>query len=129
MILPHGMLSIATVNTNGYDRQFFADKAWGGYYFPRHLNVFNEKQLKNFLEGFGLRTALQKNLLAPIIWLNSLEITFGPESGKKHTIPAKVFSPLNPLSMSAVTLIDLTMRALGKTTSNQMIVMQKNGEN
>lgn len=125
---PGGKLSVSTVNTNGYDRPWFAARSWGGYYFPRHLNLFSDIQLENYLESFGLKICMKKNLLAPVIWLNSLEAAWGPEGKGKVSLPRPLFAPTNPVSMSIVTCLEILARFAGRTTSNQITVMQKDEE-
>jgi ubiquinone/menaquinone biosynthesis C-methylase UbiE len=38
---PGGFISIETPDRDGYDRKLFRKSLWGGYYFPRHLHLFD----------------------------------------------------------------------------------------
>lgn len=122
---PGGFLSVSTVNTEGYDRAHFASKAWGGYYFPRHLNLFSHDQLRSYLESFDLETVRWRSLLAPIIWLHSLEAYFGPQSGRKHILGRDFFSPSNPVLLALFTVVDGVARLFGRITSNQIVCLRK----
>jgi len=70
-LVPGGYLSIETINIDGYDRRFFKDGCWGGYFFPRHMNLFNFTSLKRLMKNHELIVEKQFSLLAPINWVFS----------------------------------------------------------
>ena len=57
----------------GLYRRFFASGAWEGYYFPRHLNLYNFGRLAALLNRVGLAVESRRNLPAPLIWSYSLQ--------------------------------------------------------
>lgn len=118
---PGGMFSVCTPNTDGYDRPWFPDAAWGGYYFPRHLNLFSREGLSRYMERFGLRVKERNSLLAPLIWMSTaraLQIRRGWPRWMRLKDGNVVFLVL-------FTLMDMAALALGKTTSNQQVVAVK----
>ncbi|MBI5578838.1 MAG: class I SAM-dependent methyltransferase [Deltaproteobacteria bacterium] len=120
-----GCLSIETPNLAGYDRRFFAQGIWGGYYFPRHLNLFSAESLGRLLQGCGFEIVLKKNLLAPIIWTFSLHARFAPS--RAPSARARFFSDRNPICLGLFSAVDLLALLGGATTSNQKIIARKTG--
>jgi 2-polyprenyl-3-methyl-5-hydroxy-6-metoxy-1,4-benzoquinol methylase len=123
ILSPFGHLILATPNTQGYDRHFFIKGLWGGYYFPRHLNLFNESQLIRMLDECGLETIQSRSLVAPIIWCYSIKAfmkTRLPSANWVH----RLIDVNNLLLMSIFTALDLIAILFRMTTSNQEIIVR-----
>ena len=113
-----GLVSIATPNLQGYDRRWFSQDAWGGYHFPRHLNLFTPESLGRLLARYGFRLAQRTNLAAPLIWLATSQNIAG-----RYGVRARWFlSESNLPLLAAFTTLDLLMTALGGATSNQQVI-------
>lgn len=124
---PGGNISIETPNSDGYDRAFFRRSFWGGYYFPRHLHLFDSDGLKSCVENSGLTVVYQGYLLAPIIWIFSVHalISHGLNDGRAKEMVSEILSDRNPLCLAVFTLVDLLARLVGFPTSNQKIIGRK----
>ncbi|MBU1172426.1 MAG: class I SAM-dependent methyltransferase [Proteobacteria bacterium] len=124
---PGGRISIETPNRVGYDRRFFKDSFWGGYYFPRHLHLFDKTGLTALLEKNGFVVEYHAYLLAPIIWAFSFHGLFShaPWAGGCLKRLAGFFSDRNPLCLSIFTLVDILARLCGLATSNQKFIARK----
>jgi SAM-dependent methyltransferase len=122
---PNGFVSIETVNISGYDRRWFGDTFWGGYYFPRHLNLFSFASLARLLRETGFALVSQYSLLAPIIWTYSLHGYLSGREGENKHLLAGFFTDSNPLCLAAFSLLDLLTISLGFVSSNQKTVAQK----
>jgi ubiquinone/menaquinone biosynthesis C-methylase UbiE len=120
-----GMISIETVNISGYDRQFFSKACWGGYYFPRHLNLFSSKTLRQFLLDNGFEIQKQYSLLAPVIWTYSIHAFLCPGPEEKESWTYRFFSDSNPLCLGFFAIIDIIAILSKFTTSNQKIIARK----
>lgn len=120
----NGFLSIETPNISGYDRKFFKSK-WGGYYFPRHLNLFSFETLARLLKKTGYKVVKQKNLVAPIMWAFSFNACLGPRREKQQAFWVKFFTDRNPLCLAFFTCLDFIAIKLGLTSSNQKTIAQK----
>ncbi|MCD4779944.1 MAG: class I SAM-dependent methyltransferase [Candidatus Omnitrophica bacterium] len=120
-----GLISIETVNMDGYDRKIVTDGKWGGYYIPRHLNLFTFKSLRRLLEECGYTVQHQYSLLAPIIWTFSLHAVLCPTFREKKSLADKFFSDRNPVCLALFTLVDILASLCGQTTSNQKIIAKK----
>lgn len=121
---PGGHILIETPNTDGWDRRFFADGAWGGYYFPRHLNLYNFQRLADLLRKSGLSIVSQKNLPAPLIWIYSLQALVQQRFGWRSKLSA-VFGVKNLLLIGFFAVLDMAAAAIGMQTSNQQAVAIK----
>ncbi len=116
-----GVVSISTPNLDGYDRRLFKDRAWGGYHFPRHLNLFTAESLGRFVEAFGFQAIRTANLAAPLIWVASLHNYLMTKRYAAH----RLFTDSNLIVLSIATLLDMAAARLGAATSNQQLIAKK----
>ncbi len=121
----NGMISIETVNIKGYDRFFFRKSFWGGYYFPRHMNLFSFGSMDAILKKTGFEVVKHYSLLAPIIWTFSVHAFLARRPERKQSFPGRFFSDRNPLSLMIFTCIDLIAVFFHLTTSNQKVIARK----
>jgi len=126
-LTPGGYISIETPNRDGYDRAIFRRSYWGGYYFPRHLHLFDQAGLKSCVETSGLNVVHQAHLLAPIIWIFSVHalLFHGLNEGRTKNVLSEIFSDRNLFCLAVFTLVDLLARLAGFSTSNQKIIGRK----
>jgi len=120
-----GLLAIETPNPDGWDRVFFKSGAWGGYYWPRHLNLFSSHNLCAVVERAGFKVVSKQNLLAPPCWIYSIQFTAHRLGAGKWV--NKVFADNNVVLLAAFAVIDGIAKLFGATTSNQKIVAVKVG--
>lgn len=118
---PGGLISISTPSTEGYDRKWFSDGTWGGYYAPRHLNLFSPDTLNQLLNGCGFRVISSKPLTAPLVWVRNC--SYSLKSGN-HKL-ASFFYDENLLAVGLFFIIDRLAIALGKPTSNQQVIAER----
>jgi len=123
---PGGAVSIETPNTDGYDRKLFRRGAWGGYYLPRHLNLFSTKNLQRILKNAGFEFVSMQNLAAPMIWVYSLKGYFASKKGLLRKL--EKLCTVNPITLAIFTPFDLIANALGFHTSNQKVIAKKSNQ-
>ena len=116
-----GRLSIATPNLDGWDYRFFREGSWGGYYFPRHLNLFSGSALKHVLGDCGFGVVAHQPLVAPLVWIGTLRAVWKRRGWKGASFLKDSNLPL----LAAFALLDRVMIALGFWTSNQQVVAEK----
>jgi len=122
LLTDNGVVSISTPNSKGYDFRFFKKNCWGGYYFPRHLNVFSSDSLKQLLEDMGFAVVKQSSLVAPLIWMSTARAIW-----KKNRYPGVfLFCDSNLLLLAVFTAVDLIAAAFRCETSNQQIIARFN---
>jgi SAM-dependent methyltransferase len=119
-----GRLLIETPNTDGWDRELFSNGAWGGYYFPRHLNLYNFERLSSLLCKAGMVVETQRSLPAPLIWVYSFQAAIQARFGWKSAVTKLVGVKNLPL-IALFAFIDIVSIATGNTTSNQQTVARK----
>lgn len=119
-----GRLLIETPNTDGWDRRPFAGGSWGGYYFPRHLNLYNRRRLAELLGRAGLQIETQTSLPAPLIWIYSLQAAVQQHFGWKSRLGALVSVKNLPL-IAVFAFLDVAAIAFGAESSNQQAVARK----
>jgi len=118
---PGGLLSISTPNLDGYDRKLFSKSLWGGYHMPRHLNIFTRKSLEVFLGQYGLKRAKFTHLTAPLIWVTTVHNGLKIRNFNAH----KWFGYGNLPALTVFTILDIVMKTIGFSTSNQQIIVKK----
>lgn len=120
-LAPGGRLLVETPNTDGYDRALFSSGTWGGYYVPRHLNLYNFERLAGLVERAGLEVVTQRSLPAPVIWCYSLQ-GWLRECFGQGVVLARFFELRNLPILAAFAALDVLVAKLGVTTSNQQVV-------
>ena len=118
---PGGRLSVSTPDLDGRDRRWFSDSAWGGYYFPRHLNLFTRATLERLVRECGLEPVVHQSLAAPIVWRLSLFNALSRRGSPLRHVCKDWNLPL----LSVCTLLDVIACWRGRTTSNQQLIVRK----
>ena len=124
LLSTEGQLIIETPNTNSMDFRFFMKSFWGGYHFPRHWHLFNDKTILELFEQCQMNVA--KIVFQPghSFWLYSLHHLLKYELGWKTL--AKLFDPMNSfIPLILVTGFDKCRAALGFRTSSMLVVATK----
>ncbi len=71
-LAPGGHIAIETPDTDSLDARWFAGRYWGGYHFPRHMVLFNQRNLRTLADRCGLRAVESAHLASPAFWVQSL---------------------------------------------------------
>jgi SAM-dependent methyltransferase len=119
---PGGVLVIETPDTGGLDARWFRRRYWGGYHFPRHLVLFDERTLAELVRRAGLEVVERKRLTSPSFWLHSFHHAAGESGAFRWTQP--FFTKSNPLALLLATAFDLARAPFGPT-SNLRIVARR----
>jgi SAM-dependent methyltransferase len=117
-----GRLAIETPNIDGFERRWFRNGLWGGYYFPRHLNLFSREGLERILRDEGFEVEQSFDLVAPLVWIYSVQAL---RSAHGWSWLRPIARDTNPVSLALFTLVDLVAIATGRRTSNQKVVAVK----
>ena len=123
ILKPGGVLSIETPNANGWDRKFFRGGAWGGYYWPRHLNIFSTSGLVTIVKRADFEVVAHYRLLAPPIWIYSFQFLLTAKGYRK--LSQSLFSDKSILWLGVFTIVESVAKLFGFTTSNQKIIARK----
>lgn len=111
LLKPGGRIVIVTDNTGSPDFRIFGNRHWGGYHFPRHLYLFNRRNLGLLCDRAGLKTLSVKSALSPVNWTYSFRNWIhdwkGP-SWLKHRLSLE-----SPMALAIFTVIDLPLSMIG----------------
>jgi ubiquinone/menaquinone biosynthesis C-methylase UbiE len=122
-LVPGGHLALETPDTGGLDARWFAGRYWGGYHFPRHMVLFNQRNLRTLVERCGLQVIGTAHLASPAFWVQSLH----------HALSESRLAPLAPLcALGNVPLVAVCsafdlLAAPFAGTSNQRLVARRPG--
>lgn len=108
LLKPGGRLVIVTDNTDSIDFRLFKGGYWGGYHFPRHLNLFNKLSLAKLAVKTGFSVANITTLVSPVNWVYSFHNTFVDKKAPKFLIDR--FTLKSVVSLSAFTLLDIVLQ-------------------
>jgi 2-polyprenyl-3-methyl-5-hydroxy-6-metoxy-1,4-benzoquinol methylase len=118
-----GLLAIETPNPDGWDRRFFRAGAWGGYYWPRHLNLFTRDHLSRIVAESGMEVVTSQSLLSPPGWIYSCQ--FAARRAGLGDWFNKVFSDTSIPLLAAFAIVDWIALRAGAETSNQKLIARR----
>src|SRR5262245_42141199 len=72
LLKPGGRLIIVTDNTGSLDFQVARRRYWGGYHFPRHWNLFNERSIRLLAAKAGFDVESFETIVSPVNWTYSV---------------------------------------------------------
>ncbi len=108
LLKPGGRLVIVTDNTGSIDFGLFKKGYWGGYHFPRHLNLFNKYALTKLAEKIGFAVMEIVTIVSPVNWVYSFHNALMDKRASKFLIDR--FSLRSVASLSAFTLLDIMLQ-------------------
>jgi 2-polyprenyl-3-methyl-5-hydroxy-6-metoxy-1,4-benzoquinol methylase len=118
-----GLLAIETPNPDGWDRRLFKTGAWGGYYWPRHLNLFTRDHLARIMTESGMEIVLSQSLLAPPCWIYSCQ--FSAQRAGLDDWFSKVFQDTSLPLLATFAVVDWLALLFGAETSNQKMIAKR----
>lgn len=107
-----GRLVIVTDNTGSPDFRIFGNRHWGGYHFPRHLYLFNKRNLSQLCTKAGLGTVSIKTAMSPVNWTYSVRNWIQDWQGPSWLRDR--FSLNSPIGLGLFTMLDLPLSFVGK---------------
>ncbi len=105
LMRPRGRLVIVTDNTDSVDFGLFKKGYWGGYHFPRHLNLFNKASLSKLAQKTGLLVEGLTTIVSPVNWVYSIHNALVDKRAPRFLIDR--FTLKSVVSLSAFTLLDM----------------------
>lgn len=112
ILKPNAKLVVVTDNTDSLDFKIFKNSYWGGYHFPRHWNLFNQKALTKLAEKCGFEMADLTTQVSPVNWVYSIHNALVDLNAPRFLI--NQFTLRSTVSLSAFTALDITLQKLGK---------------
>ena len=120
-LVPGGHIFIETPDTESLDARWFAGRYWGGYHMPRHMVLFNQRNLRDLVKRSGLQTVESTHLASPAFWVQSMRNRL-----LESRVPglASLFTLGNAPLMAGMTAFDLLIGRIAGT-SNQRLVARR----
>jgi 2-polyprenyl-3-methyl-5-hydroxy-6-metoxy-1,4-benzoquinol methylase len=118
---PGGHVIIETPNARALDAGLFSKRYWGGYHIPRHMVLFDDRNLPRLVERIGLRVVEQAQLASPAFWVQSLHHRL-TESPLASLAPICVIR--NAPLVAAFAAFDVVRARVG-ATGNQRVVARR----
>ncbi|MGA1791255.1 MAG: class I SAM-dependent methyltransferase [bacterium] len=122
---PGTYLSIETPDIDCISRRLFSKKYWGGYHFPRHLQLFSKKNLRYYLEKGGVEIVKQYSILAPSFWIITFRNILGLNSYERSKSIFEFLNFKNVIVLGTFTIMDFLLLVLGLPTATQRIIAVK----
>lgn len=136
VLAPSGILWLETPNIGTVDAQWFRNKHWGAYHFPRHWYFFSRKTLTKMAAQAGFEPVFIDFVPNAIFWFwtfHSMLLEKFP--GSRKMIDA-LFPPIdfqadsvgNFLRICFFCVIDLFIKRFTGETSNMIMAFRKTSE-
>ena len=111
LLRPGGRAVVVTENTATLSFRMFGRRYWGGYDFPRHWHLFDEKSLRSLAGAVGFDVERQSTLVRPVTWVSSIRNALTDLGGPAWLVNR--FTSASPVSMAAFTLFDWLQQLAG----------------
>lgn len=108
LIKPGGRVVIVTDNTDSVDFRLFKRGYWGGYHFPRHLNLFNKNSLSRLAQKAGLVVEGLTTIVSPVNWVYSIHNALVDKQAPQFLVNR--FTLRSFVSLSAFTMLDIILQ-------------------
>lgn len=112
LLRPGGRVMIVTDNTGSLDFRLFRGRHWGGYHFPRHWNLFNERSMRRLAAAVGLHVDRLETMVSPVNWVYSVRNLLDDLGAPRRVV--EQFSLSTPASLAAFTAFDAVHTAFGR---------------
>lgn len=125
LLKPGGRLLIITDNTGSPDFGLFKRRHWGGYHFPRHLNLFDQPSLRQLAGRTGWEVAELGTMTSPVNWVYSIRNTLDDWGAPRGLVGQ--FSLETAPSLSLFTAFDTVLTATGRGALLRAVLARPTG--
>jgi SAM-dependent methyltransferase len=112
LLKPGGRLIVVTDNTGSLDFRLFRGRHWGGYHFPRHLNLFNKRSIELVARKADLRPVSIGTIVSPVNWVYSVRNLLDDYGAPRRLVDR--FSLTSVASLSVFTAFDMIHQFAGR---------------
>lgn len=119
-----GRVVIVTDNTDTVDFKFFRKCYWGGYHFPRHLNLFDRHSVSKLAEKVGFDVDHLTTIVSPVNWIYSIHNRMVARNSPKWLI--NFFTLRSPIALGIFTILDFILQKFGKGAVLQATLRKPN---
>jgi SAM-dependent methyltransferase len=112
LLKPGGRLMLVTDNTGSLDFRIAGRRYWGGYHFPRHWNLFNERSIRLLAAKAGFDVASFETIVSPVNWTYSVRNALDDLGAPTWLVDQ--FSLSTPVTLGIFTAFDAVHTAFGR---------------
>lgn len=112
VLAPGGRLLLVTDNTGSLDFRIAKRRHWGGYHFPRHWYLFDERSLRLLATHTGFEVAALDTMVSPVNWVYSLRNALDDWGAPRGLVDR--LSLESPVALAAGTVFDSLHQAAGR---------------
>jgi SAM-dependent methyltransferase len=112
LLRPGGRVIIVTDNTASLSFRLFAKRHWGGYHFPRHWNLFDQRNLRLLATRTGFEVEQVKTIVTPVNWTYSIHNALVDREAPSWLVSR--FTLASPGSLAVFTVLDGMLQAAGR---------------
>ncbi len=110
LLKPGGRLMIVTDNTGSLDFRLACRRYWGGYHFPRHWNLFNERSIRLLAAKTGFEVSSFETIVSPVNWTYSVRNALDDVGAPRWLV--NQFSLNTPVTLGMFTAFDAVHTAM-----------------
>jgi len=122
-----GRVCFEMPTSEAIDRKFGEKRYWGGYHFPRHLNIFSAASFAAICERSGFRVVRVAYRLQPVHWAWTVHHWLK----EKGAPPAlyRLFNIQNAFAIGWGTVMEsLALLTTGRASNMQIVVQKDDAE-
>lgn len=112
LLAPGGRLLVVTDDSMAPDARLFRRRYWGGYHFPRHLNLFNARTLTMAAQRAGLKVRSMGTMVSPVNWTYSVRNALDDAGAPRWLVNR--FSLSSAPALGVFTVVDGVLNLAGR---------------
>lgn len=112
LLKPGGRVVVVTDNTASPSFRLFRGRHWGGYHFPRHFYLFDQRSLARLGTKVGLATASLRTAMSPVNWCYTVHNLLADWQAPRWLIGC--FTLRSFVALSVLTVWDALLTLLGR---------------
>lgn len=118
-----GRVCFEMPTSDAIDRYFGGKRYWGGYHFPRHFNIFSERNFCTVCERAGFAVVSVAYRFQPVHWVWTVHHWL-KEKGVSPRI-YNLFNIKNTVLMACGTILEALVKLVSGKSANMQIVVEK----
>jgi SAM-dependent methyltransferase len=112
VLRPGGRVLVVTDNTGSLDFSLAKRRHWGGYHFPRHWYLFDERSLRKLAAHTRLSVDSLDTMVSPVNWVYSLRNALDDWGASRAVVDR--LSLESPIPLAAFTVFDWLHQRAGR---------------
>jgi SAM-dependent methyltransferase len=112
LLKPGGRALIVTDNTDTPSFRLFQTRHWGGYHFPRHWNLFDQRNLGMLATRAGFAVDHMSTIVSPVNWTYSIHNFLVDWHAPGWLV--RRFTLASPASLGVFTVLDRMLQLAGR---------------